>query len=624
MLPSKPLRERRHQRYRLLVALTLTGFGLTLLGLVRLQILDGGRYAGLAKENRVRPEVLRAPRGTIYDRNGELLADSSPSFGIVFRPFPAESTQRALEAMSPAWLARVSALVELDSAEVRSRVNFANLSGQSAMLKHDAPFAILARVEETRSELPGIEVQLEPLRRYPHGTLAAHLLGYAGEINGAELDTLKDAGYQPGDLIGRTGVERRYEDVLRGRDGVEYVVVNARGRRVSTLKESGELAPVPGQDLVLTLDLKVQRALEEVMADVPRGAAVVLDPRDGGILAMVSRPVYDPNEFSHGLTRARWKQLSEGGANPLLDRAIQGVYPPGSTFKIVTMSAALSRGVARAGTRFAPCLGGLNYGGRRFGCWDHRGHGSLDLIGALQHSCDVYFYQLGLKLGLARLEETAKALGLGARTGVDLPQEARGLIPDAAYYDKRWGARGWRSGLLLNLAIGQGELLLTPLQLALMTAEAAMDGRPLRPHVVERVGRAPAFRPARPVQPGLPADSAIWRPVKEGMELVVAAGTGGAARVPGLRVAGKTGTAQNPHGQDHALFVCYAPVDSPRVAVAIVIENAGHGGSVCAPRAGAMLRRLFLPDSLQRPAARPAPRDSARRAVVDTGVVDAD
>jgi penicillin-binding protein 2 len=624
VLPSKPLRERRHERYRLLVALTLAGFGLTVLGLARLQIVDGMRYAGLAKENRVRPEVLRAPRGTIYDRNGELLADSAPSFGIVFRPFPAESTQRALETMSPAWLARISALVELDSAEVRRRVNFANLSGQSAMLMHDAPFAILARVEETRGELPGIEVQVEPLRRYPHGTLAAHLLGYAGEINSAELDTLKDAGYQTGDLIGRTGVERSYEEILRGRDGVEYVVVNARGRRVSTLKESGALAPLPGQDLVLTLDLKVQRALEEAMADVPRGAAVVLDPRDGGILAMVSRPVYDPNEFSHGLTRARWKELSEGGANPLLDRAIQGVYPPGSTFKIVTMAAALARGVARADTRLAPCAGGLFYGGRRFGCWQHRGHGSLDLIEALQHSCDVYFYQLGLRLGLGGLEETAKALGLGARTGVDLPQEARGLIPSAAYYDKRWGARGWRSGLLLNLAIGQGELLLTPLQLALLTAEAASDGRPLRPHVVERVAGARAFRPARPVQPGLPAGPAVWGPVQEAMERVVAAGTGAAARVPGLRVAGKTGTAQNPHGQDHALFVCYAPVDSARVAVAIVIENAGHGGSVCAPRAGEMLRRLFLPDSLQRPAAPLAARTPAGPAVRDSGVVDGD
>ena len=624
MLPSKTLRELRRQRHRLLVALTLAGFGLTVVGLLRLQVAEGQKYAKLAKGNRVRPEILRAPRGTIYDRNGELLVDSAPSFGIVFRPFPAESARRALETMSPVWLARVGALVELDSAEVRRRVNFANLTGQSAMLRHDAPFAVLARVEESRSELPGIEVQVEPLRHYPHGTLAAHLLGYAREISSSELDTLRDAGYVSGDLIGRTGVERSYENFLRGRDGVEYVVVNARGRRVSTLRESGARTPVPGLDLVLTLDLKVQRALEEVMADVRRGAAVVLDPRDGGILAMVSRPAYDPSEFSHGLTRARWKELSEGGANPLLDRSIQGVYPPGSTFKVVTMSAALARGVVRPGTRLAPCTGGLNYGGRRFGCWEHRGHGSLDLIEALQHSCDVYFYQVGLRLGLAGLEQPAKALGLGARTGVDLPQEARGLIPNAAYYDRHWGAGLWRSGLLLNLAIGQGELLLTPLQLALVTAEVASNGRPLRPHVVQRVRGAREFRPARPVQLGLPADPAIWQPVQEAMERAVAAGTGAAARVPGVRVGGKTGTAQNPHGEDHALFVCYAPVDSPRVAVAIVVENAGHGGSVCAPRAGEMMRRLFLPDSLQRRSARPALSDSARPAAPDSGVVDGD
>ena len=628
MQPSKPLRERRQQRYRLLVALALAGFGATVLGLGRLQLVDGKKYADLARENRVRPEVLRAPRGTIYDRHGELLADSAPSFGIVFRPFPAESTQRVRETMSPAWLADVGALVELDSAEVRHRVDLANRTGQSAVLKRDAPFAMLAAAEEIRSGLPGIEVQVEPLRHYPYGTLAAHLLGYAGEVGAAELDTLADAGYRPGDLIGRSGVERSYEDFLRGQDGVEYVVVNARGRRVSTLKESGARAPVPGQDLMLTLDLKVQRALEEAMADVPRGAAVVLDPRDGGILALVSRPAFDPNEFSHGLSQARWKEIGGGGANPLLNRAIQGVYPPGSTFKIVTMTAALLHGVAREDTRLAPCTGGMVYGGRRFACWDHRGHGSLDLVEALQHSCDVYFYQLGLRLGLAGLEQTAKALGLGARTGVDLPQEARGLIPDAAYYDRRWGVGRWRSGLLLNLAIGQGELLLTPLQLALVAAEAASDGRPLRPHLVERVVSAGTFRPGRPRQPGLPSDPAVWRPVQEAMERAVAAGTGTAARVPGVRVAGKTGTAQNPHGQDHALFVCYAPVDSPRVAMAIVVENAGHGGSIAAPRAGAMMRRLFLPDSLQRPAqpgaARSARRDSVWPAVRDTGGVNGD
>jgi penicillin-binding protein 2 len=607
-----------------LVGVVLAGFGVVLAGLVYLQVFLGQHYAGLARENRVRPEVLRAPRGAIYDRHGELLADSAPCFGIVFQPFPAESSERVRETTSADWLARVATLVRLDSAEVRRQVDLANRTGQSAMLLRDAPFAIRAAVEELRAELPGVEVQVEPLRNYPNGALAAHLLGYAGEVNAAELDTLEAAGYRPGDLIGRTGVERRYEDYLRGQDGVEYVVVNARGRRVSTLREPGAHPPTPGQDLTLTLDLKVQRALEEAMDGVARGAAVALDPRDGGILALVSRPAYDPNEFSHGLSRARWRELSGGGANPLLDRAIQGTYPPGSTFKIVTMSAALLHGVVRPDTRLAHCAGGMYYGGRRFACWDHRGHGSLDLVGALQHSCDVYFYQLGLRLGLADLEQTARAFGLGARTGVDLPQEARGLIPSAEYYDRRWGAGRWRSGLLLNLAIGQGELLLTPLQMALAAAEVASQGRALRPHLVARVGRSRVFRPERPAQPGFAADPAVWGPVREAMELAVTAGTGGAARVPGVRVAGKTGTAQNPHGQDHALFVCFAPADSPVVAVAVVVENAGHGGSVAAPRAGALLRRMFLPDSLQARLQRRVAADTARAAAPDTGVVDGD
>jgi len=623
LLPSKLVRELRHRRHRALVGLALAGFGAAVVGLLFLQIVDVQKYADLAKENRVRVEVLRAPRGAIYDRDGDLLADSAPSYAIVFRPFPAESLGRAQETQSPAWLERLASLVGLDSAEVRRRVQFANLTGQSAVLRRDAPFPTLAAVEETRAELPGLEVQMEPLRHYPHGTLAAHLLGYAGEIGGGELDSLAAAGYRPGDLIGRTGVERSYEDYLRGKDGVEYVVVNARGRRVSTLKESGE-SPVPGQDLVLTLDLDVQRALEDVMADVPRGAAVALDPRDGGILALVSRPVFDPNEFSHGLSHARWRELTGAGANPLLNRAIQGVYPPGSTFKVVTMTAGLVSGVVKRETRQAPCPGGLAFGGRWFGCWEKKGHGSLDLVGALQHSCDVYFYQLGRKLGLPRLEETARAFGLGARTGVDLPQEARGLIPSPAFYDRRWGVGRWPAGLLLNLGIGQGELLLTPLQLALMTAEVASDGRPLRPHLVRRVVGARTFHTARPVQPGIAADPALWQTVHEALELAVTAGTGGAARVPGVRVAGKTGTAQNPHGQDHALFVCYAPADSPRIALSFVIENAGHGGSVAAPRAGAMLRRLLLPDSLQRRVVRATAVDTARRAVSDTGVVNGD
>jgi penicillin-binding protein 2 len=605
MRSASPARRDRDQRFAAFATLALAGFTLVALGLVRLQIAEYEHYRQLSEVNRVRLEVLRAPRGAIYDRNGQLLADSYPSFNIVFRPAPAESTARARAVVHSTWLRRVSELVEADTSVVRALVRLANRSGQSAVLRRNATPAVLAAVEENRGELPGLEVVIEPLRRYPHGALAAHLLGYAGEINDEELVDREESGYRSGDLIGRTGVERSCEEILRGRDGAEFVVVNAMGKRVATLTEVPPRPPVPGRDLTLTVDLAVQRALEDAMAGVSKGAAVAIDPRDGGILGMVSRPLYDPNEFSRGLTRDRWQELSSGGSNPLLNRAIQGIYPPGSTFKIVTMIAALRYGVATPETRLQPCYGSYTFGGRSFGCWKPSGHGVLDFVEALQHSCDVYFYQLGPRIGLPRLEATARSLGLGGRTGIDLPQEGSGLIPSQAWYDRRWGAGHMRKGVLLNLAIGQGEILVTPLQLALLAAEAGIGGRALRPHVVNRVGGEPARDAEHPLQSGVSATEETWDALHRGLRLVVDAGTGTAARVPGLAVAGKTGTAQNPHGKDHALFVCYAPADAPTIAMAFVIENTGHGGTFAAPLAAQVLRRLFLPDSLQQKA-RPA------------------
>jgi len=608
MQASSQARRIRLDRSRVLFLAVFAGFGLVALGLIRLQVAEHDHYVELAKENHVRLEVLRAPRGAIYDRNGHLLADSAPSFSVVFRPFPVESTSLARRVLTSGWIRRVASLVGEDTLVVRHLVDDAGHRGQLAVLRHNAPFAVRAGVEEMRDELPGIDVVVEPLRHYPHGTLAAHLLGYAGEINDVEVDSLGTQGYRAGDLIGRSGIERSYEEMLRGQDGAEFVVVNAAGQRVSTLTEGPPKLPVGGHDLVLTVDLKVQQAMEDAMADVERGAAVAIDPRDGSILALVSRPAFDPNEFSIGITRDRWREMMDGGANPLLDRAIQGVYPPGSTFKVVTMLAALRTGVARPDTRLAPCYGRYVFGGRSFGCWKHEGHGSLDFIGALENSCDVYFYQIGPKLGLDRLEATARELGLGERTGIDLPQEKKGLIPSKGWYDKRWGEGKWRPGLMLNLAIGQGELLVTPIQLATMLSEVANDGRPIRPHLIREIrGTGVPYTPPHTSRGRLDADAPSWDALHEGLERVVASGTATSARVPGVRVGGKTGTAQNPHGRDHALFVCYAPVDDPTIAMAIVVENGGHGGSACAPRAKKVLEALFVPDSLRAKPPAPAP-----------------
>ena len=350
MQPSSQARRFREDRSRVLVLAILAGFGLIALGLVRLQVSQHQQYLDLSNENHVRLEVLRAPRGAIYDRNGHLLVDSAPSFSVVFRPFPVESVSQARRVINDVWVARVANLIGSDTTEVRRQVKSASGGGQLVVLRRNAPFEVRAAVEETRDELPGIEVVVEPLRHYAQGILAAHLLGYAGEINDTEMDSLTTLGYRSGDLIGRSGVERSYEEMLRGQDGAEFVVVNAAGQRVSTLTEGPPRLPVPGHDVVLTLDLKIQQAME----GVERGAAVAIDPRDGGILALVSRPAFDPNEFSVGISFDRWREMMDGGANPLLNRAIQGLYPPGSTFKTVSMVAALNAGIVRAETRLQP------------------------------------------------------------------------------------------------------------------------------------------------------------------------------------------------------------------------------------------------------------------------------
>ena len=610
-MPSGPPRRIKDDRFNVLAGFTLAGFLLVVMGLLRLQVVQHDELSRLSEQNRVRLDVLRAPRGAIRDRFGRLLADNQPSFDIVFRPMPAESTTRARAVIHSEWISRVAALLEDDTLDVRRRVLEANRTGQTAVLRRNSPYSVMAAVEESRAELPGLDVQVAPIRRYPEGMLGAQLLGYAGEINDQELSDREDDGYRLGDLIGKTGVERKYEDLLRGTDGAEFVVVNAMGKRVSTLHEGPPRPPVPGHDVTLTIDLDIQRAMEETMADVDRGAAVAIDPRDGSILGMVSRPEYDPNEFSRGISFARWKELNEDGSNPLLNRAIQSAYPPGSTFKVVAMLAGLRFGLITPDSHMpVACNGGFSYGGRRAACWDKHGHGSVDLLTALQFSCDVYFYQLGLRLGLDKIQSTARALGMGEKTGIDLPAESRGLIPTDAYYNRHFPGGHWPRGLLLNLGIGQGELLATPLQLAVMTSIVSNGGTPIRPHVVRAIAEDPSFHLEKPLEPGIIATSEAWAAVHQAMQLVVEKGTAMAARIPGIAVAGKTGTAQNPHGKDHAVFVCYAPADHPTIAMAWIAENSGHGGVVCAPMAAHVLRRALLGDSAQIAVRAAARRDS--------------
>lgn len=591
-------REARNQRAAVLAGFMGAGFLVLVAGTVRLQLVKHEEFRQLAEQNRVRLEVVRAPRGRIFDRKGRLLADNAPAFSIVYRP-PDYGTA-SLDSLPVEQAALMTRILGLPAAELNAVVKRAVHTGVSTPFRQDVEPLIVSQIEESRGELPNVEVVVSPRRQYPLGMAAAHLLGYAGEINDAELETRKDKGYRIGDLIGRSGLERSYEEALRGKDGHQYVVVNALGRRVGTLADIAPVPPRPGEDLRLALDLDVQQALEAAMANVGRGAAVAIDPNTGGILAMVSRPTFDPNEFARGLSRARWQEFSTDRAYPLLNRAIQSAYPPGSTYKVVTSLAGLEEQVIDPTTHMpTTCSGGYRFGSRFYKCWNHSGHGSLALTAALAQSCDVFYYQLGLRLGVDRLANWAEKIGLGAKTGIDLPQERSGLIPTSRYYDKRRGAGKWTKGVTLNLAIGQGEDLVTPLQLAVVSATVASRGRVARPHVVEQIedpvtGEGRAVSPAPKAALDLPPET--WDALTTAMEQVVASGTGGAARVPGVRVGGKTGTAQNFTGADNALFICFAPVEKPTIAIAVVVEGGGHGGSTAAPIAQKGLTARVLPE----------------------------
>jgi penicillin-binding protein 2 len=592
-------REPRRLRYQRAVAIVIAGVVVLFVGVARLQIVEHRRYEDLAERNWVRLEILRAPRGRILDRNGLLLTDNKPSFSIVFQPPPLGSSLP--DTLDRAVRRKLTQVLEIPDSTIREVTRQAVRRGLAMPLRRDVPLEIVAIIEELREEFPAVEVHLEPRRSYPESTVAAHFLGYAGEISGAELEDLREKNYRPGDLIGRSGLEHTYETTLRGHDGREIVVVNATGRRVRLFEEPDPVYPDPGQDLVLTLDMPLQLALEEAMAGVAAGAAVAIDPQTGGILAMVSRPTFDPNEFSRGLSASRWNELVADRGYPLLNRTIQSAYPPGSTYKVLVSLGGLGDGTIRPDERIATCGGGLQYGGRFYRCWLHSGHGVMWLKPALTHSCDVYFYQLGLKMGVESIARWARRFGLGSRTGIDLPSERSGLIPGADWFDEKRGEGKWKKGVVLNLAIGQGEVLTTPLQLASLSATISTRGQFRTPHLVAAV-RDPVTEKETPLPQPRPRQIHLarqhWDEVISSMEEVVAAGTGGRSRVPGLRVAGKTGTAQNPHGEDHALFIAFAPVDAPRIAIAIVVENSGHGGSIAAPIAQRGLVTYLRPELL--------------------------
>ncbi len=567
------------QRATVARAIVWGAFLLLLGAFFRTQVLQHEKYQLKAESNRLRPVPLTPPRGAILDRNGEVIAENLPGYTVKLLAPNADSLR--------AVLARMATVVPLDSTKIEETVRRWRLARyQPVVVFADAQFPTASRLEEHRAMLPGLVLQSEPRRLYPAGRAVAHLVGYVSEVTSEELDADRFPGAQPGSIVGRAGIERAYDDTIRGREGVRYIEVNARGGLVREQASVANLPPEPGRILHTTVDLDLQRYIDSIWPAGVKGAMLAVTPK-GEIRALYSAPSYDPNVFVGGISGADYRALLGDPDNPLLNRAIYGRYPPASPFKLATAAMALRRGLITFDTRMPqPCRGGFRLGNRVFKCWKKEGHGSLDLTGAVAKSCDVYFYQLGLKLGLDAILEDGTEMGFHDRSGVDLPSEMDPLFPaSTAYFDKRYGPRNWSPpATILNFSIGQGENTQTLVNMVKFYAALAGDGKVRSPYVVR-----PSPAPTHDL--GLTPEQLAG--LRHALVAVVEQGTAAASRAADLQVAGKTGTAQNPHGKDHGWFIGFAPADNPQVVIGAIMEAAEHGSSV-APFVVKALRRYVL------------------------------
>jgi len=568
----------------------------------KVQVLQHEKYQLKAETNRLRPVPLTPPRGTILDRNGHVIAENLPGYTVKLLAPNADSLRSVLS--------RLATVVPIDSGQVDEIIKrWRGARYQPVVVFGDATFEMASALEEHRPLLPGLVLQSEPRRLYPMGRAVAHVVGYVGEVTEQELDANRFPGATSGSIVGRSGIERQYDDTLRGREGVRYIEVNARGGLVRERATVASLSPIAGKPLHTTIDVDLQRFIDSIWPAGVRGAMIAVTPK-GEIRALYSAPSYDPNVFVGGIGAADYRALLRDSANPLLNRALNGRYPPASPFKLATAAMGLKRKEITLDTHMpVPCRGGLRLGNRVFKCWDKKGHGSLDLIGAVAKSCDVYFYQLGQRLGLEAIIEDGNLMGFHDKSGIDLPSEQSPVFPkDRAYFDKKYGARNWSPpATVFNFSIGQGENTQTLVNMVKFYAALSGDGKIHTPYVV-------APRNAEATHDlGLTAEQLAG--LRQALVAVVERGTAARSRRADLTVAGKTGTAQNSHGEDHGWFIGFAPVDKPQIVIGAIMEHAEHGTTV-APYVVQALSRYVLGPSEPPPKLQlQIPVDSAPRDV---------
>ncbi len=571
------------RRIRFLQLAVLATIALLLLGLFFFQVIRANEYVRLASQNRLRILRMAPPRGTVTDSKGAPLAVNVRTFSV--NGYPVDLQRNGNIKMVSSMLMRngipiseedLRKLIEKQySAPYRAITVASNLTfAQAAELITDSDF--------------GEALFLTPVwkRTYPAGSFTAHVVGYVSEITKDELEARKESTYRGGDMIGKNGIEAWYDEELNGQPGEEVIEVDAKGRK---LRDIAYIPPVKGEDVVLTVDLAAQRYAAELIGSF-RGAVVAMDVNDGSVKCLYSSPSYDPNPFTWGISNREWAALTDHKERPMMNRVISGAYPPASTFKIVTASSVLENKVATTSTTVR-CPGYFELGGRRFRCWQRSGHGTENVLKALRDSCDVYFYQTATWLGIDRLVRTAEKYGVGERTGIDLIGEISGTIAGADWKKEKI-RENWYGGDTVNYSIGQGYVLMTPIQLLRAYAAIANGGRLLKPRINSK---------AEPEYSKLEISPQIIKIMQEGLREVTSTGTGRRASSFGVQVAGKTGTAQNAHGEDHAWFAGYAPANAPRYAVVVIAEAGKGGGAVAGPIVGKMLNFLINGDKYTEP-----------------------
>ncbi|HZS59191.1 MAG TPA: penicillin-binding protein 2 [Gemmatimonadaceae bacterium] len=548
----------------------------------RTQVLQNAQYVLQSETNRLREVPLPAPRGIIYDRTGRVIAENVPGYSVSMLSPTADSLRVVLR--------RLSETIPLSGDQIDLAVRrYRRAPNRPTVILPDAPFDVVSVLEEHRVQFPGLIIQSAPKRHYPDGAAVASFVGYTGEITEQELGSRQYRGYKAGQQVGKGGLEKEYEDRLRGREGTRFVEVDARGRVVREAGARQDLLPEGAQPLYTNIDLDLQEYTVGLFGDTLQGGAIALDPATGAVLALHSAPTFDPNRFIGGIPPDYWHDLTTDVRRPLYNKVIQGRYPPGSTWKLATATWALENHIATLDeTMPVPCTGGFQFGDRYFHCWDPHGHGNLTLAQAIVKSCDVYFYQLGLKIGLQRLIAGGVALAFRDKTGIDLPNESSPNFPYAIdYYNRRFGARAWNTSVVLNLAIGQGENSQTIASMARFYTALATDGEEARPEVVRQT------QPSRTRIFSL--DSVQFAGLRRAMMGVLqAGGTAAGEQIQGVVIAGKTGSAQNTEDplHTHSWFVGFAPADHPKIVVAVLIEHGGHGGH--AARIAAAMVQHFL------------------------------